>query len=100
MIIRPKSLKEVAEQSASITEFGLNLRDWLHELRRVSSRPQAAATIADEPPRLQKKFREGHIADGWLGAYAEHLAGVIGVSPPNWAFDLWRFSEAPNFDEG
>lgn len=100
MITRPKTLKDVAEQSASLSEFGLNLRDWLHELRRASSRTQAAATIADEPPRLQEKFPQGHIADAWLAAYAEHLARKIGRTAPVWAFAPGRIATDPVFDEG
>lgn len=100
MIARPKTLKEVAEQSASLAEFGLHLRDWLHELRRASSRPQAAAAIAEEPRRLAGKFPEGHVADAWLGAYAEHLAGKLGIAAPAWAFAPERVASEPLFDEG
>ncbi len=100
MITRPKSLKEVAEQSASLSEFGLNLRDWLHELRRASSRTQAAAAVADEPPRLHEKFPQGYVADVWLGAYAEHLARKVDRTAPAWAFAPGRVAEDPVFDEG
>jgi hypothetical protein len=98
--LRPTTLREVAERSDSITDFGRHLRDWLHDLRRASSRAQAAATIVDEPPRLRKKFPEGRVADAWLAAYAEHLAGKIGRPAPSWAFAHWRISEDPIFDEG
>lgn len=97
---RPATLKEIAERSDSIGDFGRHLRDWLHELRRASSRAQAAATVADEPPRLREKFPEGHIADAWLAAYAEHLSGKIGGVAPEWAFAPWRTSDDPVFDEG
>jgi len=100
MITRPKSLKEVAEQSASLSEFGLNLRDWLHELRRASSRTQAAAAVADEPPRLQEKFPQGYVADAWLGAYAEHLARKVHRVAPEWAFAPGRVAKDPVFDDG
>ena len=99
MITRPKSLKQVAEQSGSLSEFGLNLRDWLHELRRASSRTQAAATVADEPPRLQGKFPQGYIADAWLGAYAEHLSRKVDRAAPAWAFAPERVASDPVFDE-
>lgn len=99
MITRPKSLKEVAEHSASLEEFGLNLRDWLHELRRASSRNQAVATIADEPPRLQNKFPQGYVADAWLGAYAEQLASRMGRPTPAWAFAPERIAPDPIFDD-
>ena len=97
---RPTTLKGVAERSESLSDFGRNLRDWLHELRRVSSRPQAAAAIADAPARLREKFSQGKVADAWLAAYAEHLAGKVGLPVPNWAFEPWRTSEQPIFDEG
>jgi hypothetical protein len=100
MSLRPSTLKEIAERSDSLGEFGRHLRDWLHELRRVSSRAQAAATIADEPSRLRDKFLQGGVADAWLAAYAEHLAGRIGVAAPAWAFAPWRVSADPIFDEG
>lgn len=100
MTLRPATLKEIAERSDSIADFGRHLRDWLHELRRASSRTQAAAAIADEPPRLRDKFAQGHVADAWLAAYAEHLAGKIGAPAPEWAFAPWRTSKDPIFDEG
>ena len=100
MSLRPTTLKEIAERSDSIGDFGRHLRDWLHELRRASSRTQAAATIADEPPRLRDKFPQGHVADAWLAAYAEHLAGRIGAAAPEWAFAPWRTSDDPVFDDG
>jgi hypothetical protein len=100
MSIRAGTLKEIALRSDSIGDFGRHLRDWLHEIRRASSRTQAFAAIADEPPQLREKFPEGRIADAWLGAYAEHLADKIGASVPEWAFVSWRMSKEPLFDEG
>jgi len=97
---RPTTLRDIAERSASLADFGRHLRDWLHELRRVSSRTQAAASIADEPARLRKRFPEGHVADAWLAAYAEHLAGKVGIPAPEWAFAPWRTAAEPVFDEG
>ena len=100
MSLRPATLKEIAQRSDSIGDFGRHLRDWLHELRRASSRTQAVAAITNEPPRLRDKFPQGHIADAWLAAYAEHLAGKIGAAAPEWAFASWRTSDDPIFDEG
>ena len=100
MSLRPTTLKEIAERSDSIGDFGRHLRDWLHELRRASSRRQAALTITEEPPRLRDKFPQGQVADAWLAAYAEHLAGKVGVVAPEWAFAPWRTSDDPLFDEG
>lgn len=100
MSLRPTTLKEIAQRSDSIEDFGRYLRDWLHELRRASSRQQAKAAIADEPPRLREKFPQGQVADAWLGAYAEHLAGKLGTIAPEWAFAPWRTSDDPIFDDG
>lgn len=100
MSFRPKTLREVAEQSASLQEFGLNLRDWLHELRRASSRPQVLATMAEPPPLLHGKFEQGVVADAWLAAYAEHVAQAVGRPCPLWAFEVVRISPEPLFDAG
>jgi hypothetical protein len=97
---RPTTLKDIAERSESLADFGRHLRDWLHELRRISSRTQAAAAIADEPPRLREKFPQGHVADAWLAAYGEHVAGKVGLPAPEWAFASWRTAAEPIFDEG
>ena len=85
MATRPKSLKEVAEQSESLREFGLNLRDWLHELRRISSRSQAIAAVSEEPRDLRINFPRvispthgsGHTLNTWL----ERFAGQLRLGP-------------------
>ncbi len=96
---RPSTLKAVAEQSESLADFGRHLRDWLHELRLVSSRPLASVAITEEPPRLCRKFAQGEVADAWLAAYAEHLAVKAGIQPPNWAFTSSRVLTEPSFSE-
>jgi len=100
MTVRPETLREVAVQSESLAEFGRHLRDWLHELRRASSRAQATKAIADEPPCLASKFAQGDVADAWLAAYAEHVAGRIGLPAPPWVFATERIAGDPIFDEG
>lgn len=100
MSLRPKSLSEVAERSESVEDFGRYLRDWLHEVRRISSRSQVRDAIQREPTRLAERFAQGELADAWLGAYAEHLAGAAGVERPRWAFVPWRIAKYPSFDEG
>jgi hypothetical protein len=52
---RPKTLEEVADQSDAITDFGQHLRDWLHELRRFSSREQA---VVCAPAARRKPLRK------------------------------------------
>jgi hypothetical protein len=96
---RSSTLKAVAEQSESLADFGRHLRDWLHELRHASSRPLAAAAVAEEPPRLCRKFAQGKVADAWLAAYAEHLSVKAGVQPPNWVFTSSRVLAEPSFND-
>jgi len=99
MTPRPVSLKEVAAQSDNLTEFGYNLTEWLHEIRRFSSRPQLLGAIAKEPRSLKSRFPEGNIADAWLAAYAEHLALQINRPPPDWAFKAARIAKEPWFSD-
>ena len=83
---RPTTLQEIALRSASIGDFGRHLRDWLHELRRASSRPQAALTITAEPPRLRDKFPHGQVADAWLAPFLSPLIGAASVGLIAWWF--------------
>lgn len=100
MTSRPISLKDVALLSGSIKDFGRNLRDWLHSVRGMSSRPEASRAITEAPPRLHRKFPRGRVADAWLAAYAEHLASTAGVAPPAWAFERARTAVRAVFDVG
>lgn len=84
MTPRPVTLREIAERSDSLEEFGRHFQDWLHVVRTFSSRPQAEAAIADEPPRLARRFAQGRVADAWLAAYAELVATQIALSVPVW----------------
>ncbi len=94
---RPVSLAEIAVRSGSLEDFGRHFRDWLHEIRRHSSRPQLHATVREEPPRLAARFTQGAVADAWLAAYAEHLAGRIGRPVPGWANARGRVAPDPWF---
>jgi hypothetical protein len=70
-------LAQIAEGAESIEDFGRLLRDWLHELRRVSSRPQVDAAIGGRPRLLRNCFAGGAVADAWLAARAR-------VAPEPW----------------
>jgi hypothetical protein len=94
---RPTTLRQVAEQSDSLEEFGRHFRDWLHELRLWSSRSKVAAALADEPQRLGRKFAQGDVADAWLAAYAEFIARRIGRPAPAWSEQRARVSLEPWF---
>ena len=100
MTPRPATLREIARRSESLADFGRNLRDWLHEVRRISSRPQAKRAIAEKPPRLRDRMADGGAADAWLAAYAEHLAHRAGIAPPAWAFEPGRVAVEPWFADG
>jgi hypothetical protein len=92
---RPRTLRQVAERSDSLEEFGRHFQDWLHTVRAFSSRPQLAEAVREAPPRLARRFPEGRIADAWLAAYAEYSAGKIGRPAPAWA--AGRVSRQPWF---
>ena len=94
---RPTTLQQIAEQSNSLDEFGRHFRDWLHELRLWSSRAKVAAALAEEPERLGGKFTQGAVADAWLAAYAEFIAGRIGHPAPVWSQQRSRVSPEPWF---
>jgi hypothetical protein len=94
---RPQSLHEVASRAETLAHFGREFADWLHTLRTLPSRPQIAQAMFDEPPSLRARFPEGEIADAWLAAYAEHLAGQLGLSAPAWTQSPSRIATNPWF---
>lgn len=98
MSSRPLTLREVAAQSDSLEQFGRHFQDWLHGLRRCSSRPQVQAALRETPPRLGAKFADGAVADAWLAAYAEYIAQKIGREAPPWV--KGRVSPEPWFAVG
>ena len=99
MSTRPQTLQDVGAGVDSLADFGRSFRDWLHALRGFSSRAQVAQSIQKEPPRLAERFTEGSIADAWLAAYAELLAGKTQQAVPDWAFDPQRVTPQPWFAE-
>lgn len=81
---RPPTLRAVAERSGSLEDFGRHFQDWLHELARLSSRPQVQAAIGEEPGRLARKFAQGAVADAWLAACAELISQRARLPAPAW----------------
>lgn len=100
MNARPQTLQDIATGVDSLADFGPALRDWIHTLRRFSSRGQVGAAIRGKPPRLAERFADGVIADAFLAAYAELLAARIRQTPPQWAFEPSRIAPRPWFAEG
>lgn len=98
-IRRPLTLREVAEQSDSLQSFGMNLRDWQHEIQRggVHSRNELAKRLEQAPSLLATHFQGGDCADAYLAAYAEWLADKAGIPRPDWCGDPNRVSREPWF---
>ncbi len=96
---RPKSLADVAAWSESLRDFGMNLRDWQHEIQRggVHNRNELSARLSDTPPRLADQFAGGDVADAYLAAYAEWLADQARIARPSWSSDPSRTAGDPWF---
>jgi hypothetical protein len=97
MIPRAVTLRQVAEQSDTLEEFGRHFRDWQHELRRFSSRAEIARAIAEKPPLAAGRFPQGAVADAWLAANAEYLAGKLRLLVPAWVSARQRVAPEPWF---
>lgn len=97
-MVRPGTLAEVARTSKSLKEFGLNLRDWQHEVRdKWRGRRDFSRKIAVEPQLLCLRFPEGAVADAYLAAYALWLADKVGVPRVRWASAPGRILTEPWF---
>jgi hypothetical protein len=94
---RPVTLRQVAERSDNLEEFGRHFRDWQHELRRFSSRAEILRAIAEKPPLVAGRFQQGAVADAWLGANAEYLAGKLRLPVPAWVSARQRVAPEPWF---
>ncbi len=97
MMARPQTLKELADRSETIEEFGRHFRDWLHEFRRFGSRAQIFQAMAEPPVKLAGRFPEGQVADAWLAAYAEYIAARTGLTAPKWVASRHRILPQPWF---
>lgn len=95
----PQQLSEVADQSQSLGDFGLLLREWNHAITRgdVSNRPSLARFIERAPRRLADVFSDGEIADAYLAAYAEWIADQAGIMRPKWTGEARRSLRQPWF---
>ncbi len=82
---RPQSARAVARRSRSLAEYGLNLKDWIHALREITTQKAFLAAVSHRPPRLSGKFAGGEIADAFLAAQVEFLCNRAGLRPPKWS---------------
>jgi hypothetical protein len=98
-LMRPHSFFDVARDADSLRAFGMNLRDWCHEIERggVHSRDELQKRISDEPPFCRERFDGGDIADAYLAAYAEWLADQAGITRPAWSSNPKRTADEPWF---
>jgi hypothetical protein len=96
---RPRTLRDVADSSFSLADFGRNLRDWQHEIQRggVNNRQELAQRLVEEPTRLDGRFPQGDLADAHMAAYAEWLADQAGIPRPPWCADPERVAKTPWF---
>ena len=94
---RPLTARAVARSARSLEEFGLNLRDWFHELQRFSTRAQLAAAVKVRPPSLARKIATGQVADAYLAAQVEYLCRRTGLRPPRWTRDVCYVLDEPWF---
>lgn len=87
-----RTLREVAELSASLEDFGLRLREWEHHVSRegVHSRPALRRSLAEEPPLLSGVIPEGDVADAYLAALADWLVRKHDLVAIDWVNDSKR----------
>jgi hypothetical protein len=94
---RPRTARAVASRSGTLEQFGRNVRDWLHEVRHLTTREGLSAAVSHRPPRLQGNFPGGEIADAFLAAQVEFLCRHAGIRPPSWTRSAEYVLEDPWF---
>jgi hypothetical protein len=94
----PYTIKEQAEWSKTYEDFGWNLGNWEHTIeRKLTSRRELRERLAEAPPRLAGRFKEGDICDAYLAALAEWLSDQNGIPRPEWVYDRRRIAREPWF---
>lgn len=83
---RPPTLADIADEAASGDDFLFRIMQFLDDFRRPQSDESRSELIRREPPRSRDARW-----DAFLGALAEHLAAVHGLSRPRWSTQPWRF---------
>lgn len=95
---RPATVYELALGTHDSESFGRQVRDWQHELRRISSRRAFAERIALAPPLLADKLNDHGQCDAYLAAYVEWLCERHGVAQPAWLQEPERFARKAWYD--
>ena len=100
MIRRPKTLREVAAETIVYSDFGPNLKDFLHEFAaaQASGRP-LEPMLAEEPERIAERFDEGKICDAFIAGTADYLSRVNEILTPLWAQSQDRVLDDPWFSD-
>ncbi len=100
MIRRPANLQELAAWSDAYADFGMNLRDFLHEFEAAKKRGLPLAPMLEsEPPLLAQRFQQGNICDAFLAAMADYLSRENHLQTPLWALQPGRVLDEPWFSE-
>jgi hypothetical protein len=100
MIRRPKTLRELAEESPTYKDFGMNMRDFLHEFAFAKkNNSPLASMLVEEPPRIAGRFAEGKICDAFLAATADYLSRKNQLHTPVWAVTDDYMLEQPWFSQ-
>lgn len=73
----------------------MNLKDWIHALRGITTTDSFLAAVSHRPPRLRGKFAGGEIADAFLAAQVEFLCNRAGLRPPKWSLAPEYILEEP-----
>lgn len=94
---RPHTASEVAEYSQDSEGFGRAVRDWQHELRKLSRRQDFARAFAKRPNFLAQRLQDDGLADAYLAAYVEYACNRFGIKPPSWVYEAGRIACKPWF---
>lgn len=73
------------------------MRDWFHEIQRISTRTQLLAAVRTRPERLAGRFARGRVADAFLAAQVEWLCHRAAIRPPRWTRDPCFVLDRPWF---
>lgn len=95
---RPLTAAEVARSTEDAESFGRNLRDWQHELRRLSNRKEFVLQIAEAPPLIQNRLGDDGQSDAYLAAYVEWLCERHGIPTPDWLSETRRTASKAWYD--
>jgi len=96
---RPLTAAQVSENPTTLNEFGYNLKDWIHELKRISARKELWERVKQKPRRLKSLFEGGEVADAYLAAYVDHLCRLSKIPAPDWVYAPDLVLENPWFSD-